>query len=1524
MQCPWCSTLNPAQARFCMSCGAQLVHGKVCTHCHALLPVETRYCFHCGVFQPQAADQAIAEQPQVRVGQITPVHPVHAPIPDAGSPVAPSSASITSITTGESPGDWEQVEAEPASAAVRRVQALPPARPLIDLLPELKRFIPSAMYEPLERKPQSSQVAAARDHLAALLKTTQTYLPRPVVDSPQPGGVSAGGMQQGVFLFGDVSGFTPLSEQLKKQGQRGAERIMEIINGLFTELVSELFDHGGDLLKFGGDALLGVFPASNEIEMRRAALRAAQVGLAMQRVLQQDKFAAIQAGDEIRTLKIKCGISAGPYFAAHIGTPQMMAFVTTGTTVNLAEQAEGHAEPGDVVLTQAAYDLAAGSIETGEVTKEPHPEFHRLLSAPLLDQSQRRASDIELPDGDPLAQITYLVERMSRLAAYLSPELISRIVTNPGDPRISPDHRPVTVMFANYMGVSELIEDLGETRPEIIVQHLNDYFIHMAQIVERFEGTLARMDQYAIGDRLVIFFGAPRAHEDDPIRAVATALEMQQSVHDHFAALPIASAVYRFRQRIGINTGHLFAGNAGAPGLRQEYTLMGDDINMAARLMSKAGWQEIFVSDKTRERVQELFDLEDKGELKVKGKEIRIHTYRVLNRRGEYRQLRGLGDQQAPLLGRAGELAILQKCFQSLLHGRGQILVLTGEGGLGKTRLTREARQVFETEIENLETRPRWIEGHALSFSEHVSYWLAADVFRHILELSPEDRPQDRLYRLWETCEELMGRDTAREVAPYLAGLLDIQVPDDWADISSLDPRVRQKQTLWAARQFISAVARKQPTVIVLDDLHWADEASLALFEDLLNVTDQWPVLFCLITRPVRQKGAWRLRDRAARDFHHRCTEIELRPLDQIETGQMFSSLLPGASLPEPVMQDVYDKSAGNPFYIEEIVRSMVDSGTVTPVESETDYLGDLVASLRRKNEPAKPRQWKADLDKIGSIRVPDTLHSALIARIDRLTEDARQALHMAAVIGRQFQTALLLNLGKASLESALPLAQLERDNLIQPLDASQEAYVFPDALVQEVAYENLLMQTRLEFHARIGRILEETLGERADLECELLAHHFANSNDSERAVHYLELAGRKAQSEFANQTALAHYTHLLALLPSGENDWRLRFAILNQRQKVYGLLGKQSERMEDLQAMLSLAESYSDDDRRGDALNALADLHAWTGQYDQAIQAAEQALEIKQATGDPAGQAGALHQLGVIAYYRGDYPRARQALEQAIALRHELQDLEGETWSEMYLCMMHFMSGDYGAAIAHNTRALEISESRQDWFQLGIHLTNAGRIALRLGEYDKALERLGASLEMKTRTGDRTGQGFSYYAIGLANYYLNHAPEAETQFQCSLDIRQSINDRRGAAQSQFGLGLAALTQGRADESLEHLQQAEAVHQELKLTAERIADRSWAARALLALARYDEARQASQQAMDWLAEQPNVEEVQQIYLNHYLVLQAQGDPGALFALKQAQQVVQTQAERIADAELRQAFLENVSVNREIAQVESGQ
>lgn len=1343
MQCPMCATINPTQARFCMGCGLQLVVGSVCSVCHTLLPSHARYCTHCGAFVSQVGDVAVT-QPQSYVAP-TP-QPIIAPMPQpVAAPVTPSA-----VTAPPQPATAAPVAAPETGAQ------LPEARPLEDLRPALKPYLPEALYEPLERRPKERDFVAARDHLTDLLRTIKTYLPQPVWMRPQPAGEPRGGMERGVFIFGDVSGFTPLSEALKRV-EGGAERIAEIIDSLFTELVRALFDHGGTLLKFGGDALLGVFPATNDAEMQANALKACQTALAMLEVMKQDKYAAIEAAGETRALLIKCGISAGPYFAAHIGVPPnpryhdangLMAYVTTGNTVNLAEEAEGHAHPGEAAMTKTTYALLGDLVAVEPVTREPDEEYVRLVDAPLADRSAlAHTMWQEPPEGDVQRQIAYLVQRLDVLTPYLADELVTRLKDNPGSAHIVPEYRPVTSMFVNYKGMSALIDKLGDTAPDTITKHINDYFRYMVDIVRGYDGTLARMDQYAVGDRLVIFFGAPVAHDDDPVLAVYAALDMQQAVRKHFAALRTSAGVFRFEQRIGVNTGFLFSGNAGALNLRQEYTLMGDDINMAARLMSYAKWGSIYVSNKTEEQVRAYFTLSDRFDLRVKGKQIVIPTYEVLGKREEIGATRGLVGAAAPLTGRDEALKTLQACASDLIQNRrGQIITLLGDSGMGKSRLKRDLK-TWLFEQENTDTLV-WVEGQSMSFSEQMSYWLAAQVLRGALRLAPDASEEDILYALWERGEAFLDED-AMDAIPFLAHMMGLELGEEWAWVREMEPKIRQKQTLWAATQFFTGLARQHPMIVALDDLHWADEASLALFDNLLEATDYVPILFIFGFRVMRDKGCWQLRDAAASGYPHRYTEITLTPLSKAESRQLLEALLPGAQFEPATVEDILDKAAGNPFYLEEVVRGLIDGGAVFQDAEQAGL-------------------WKVDPVKTIKIQVPNSLHAAIAARIDRLTEDSRQALQKAAVVGRQFQLAVFRELAKADEQIDTWLAQLERGGMLRPERAPDADYVFPDTLIYEVAYNSLLLKHRREFHLSTARTLETLYANKIEQHCDLLAHHFHLSDDDESAIKYLTMAAKHARNQYANLTAIERYKHLLEHQKKLD-DQAGQANTLYQIGVIAYEIGEYEQAKEALEKVIPLYEAADALANVGWSVMYVGMVALKQANYDDAIQHHTRALALAESRGDTFQAGIHLTNLARVQWRMGAHARALDTFEKSLLLKQQNNDLTGQGFAHFYMALIHLDQG----------RADLAEAALQACYALWEQVPNNARL-------------------------------ISYYhqGMGLLALYREQWTEAEERLKQALDLSQKLLLKAEIIENLSYLGRAYLGQGKLDAALEASQRA--------------------------------------------------------------------------------------------------------------------
>jgi tetratricopeptide (TPR) repeat protein len=447
----------------------------------------------------------------------------------------------------------------------------------------------------------------------------------------------------------------------------------------------------------------------------------------------------------------------------------------------------------------------------------------------------------------------------------------------------------------------------------------------------------------------------------------------------------------------------------------------------------------------------------------------------------------------------------------------------------------------------------------------------------------------------------------------------------------------------------------------------------------------------------------------------------------------------------------------------------------------------------------------------------------------------------MASVIGRQFRMKLLRDLSHAEQEIDLWVAQLERSGFVRPADLElvESTYTFPEAMVQEVAYDSVLVQSRQQMHLKIAEMLEEVYEENPEPYCELLAFHFSNSNDDERALKYLTMSAKKAEGQYANATAIQNY---------------------------------------------------------------------------------EKILKIQQKRGDKAGQAGTLYTMGAKAYEIGDYDHAQTWLEESVQIMRELQNPASEGWSVMYLGMIALKRAHYPTALEHHGHALKLARAREDKFQEGIHLTNLARVLLRMGQYQHAIKMFDESLELKRANNDLPGQGFSWFYLGLIHIYQKNFAKAEKALNQSVAMWQQVpkNDR-GMAYCYQGLGLLALHQEQYQQAAEHLGKAVEICEKLVLKAELIENLSHLSQALLGLGEKQHARVTSERAIKLLETQKDVEEVQQIYFNHYRVLHVHHENTADNFLQGAHQIASAQAGLIAEPAARQTFLTAVVVNAQISE-----
>jgi class 3 adenylate cyclase len=567
-------------------------------------------------------------------------------------------------------------------------------------------------------------------------------------------------------------------------------------------------------------------------------------------------------------------------------------------------------------------------------------------------------------------------ERLSRLAAAAPGPLMEKVRAAAS---LSGERRIVTVLFADVVGSTDLARQVdAETWTTIMNQALD----RMTPVVYRYEGTIARL----LGDALWVFFGAPVAHEDDPVRAVRAALEILDVI-DGYARQVRRQNGIEFAMRACLNTGPVIVGPVGDD-LRYDFAAVGDAVNLAARLKFAAEPMTVLITEHTHRFVAPIFEWVDRGLVELADKTEPLHVYQVLGARSEPGQLRGLGGigVESPMVGRDAELAALVQLCEAVQAGLGRAGLIVGEPGLGKTRLIAEWKRTMGAHrLPPAATPPQWAEGHCLSYGQGLAYHLLIDLLHSLLGV-PEmaDEPDTRA-ALRSLTGELFS-EAAMEVYPYLGHLLSVKLKGEAQDrVRSLDPQALQTQYLAALRRLLQAITGRRPLVLILEDLHWADPSSTEMLIKLLPLAAHTRLLFCMSTRPDRDSPGWKLVAAAREAMGSSLTEITLHALSETDSRRLVSSLLEIEALTDDVRTLILKKAEGNPFFVEEVIRMLVDRGVI----------------LRQREG------WIARAP-IDAIDIPDNLQGLLLARIDRLPDDVRRTLRVAAVIGRQFPVKVL------------------------------------------------------------------------------------------------------------------------------------------------------------------------------------------------------------------------------------------------------------------------------------------------------------------------------------------------------------------------------------------------------------------------------------------------------------------------------------------------------------------------------------
>lgn len=1275
--------------------------------------------------------------------------------------------------------------------------------------PRLQPYFRSSTFARLSEQlenPAPILISEWHSHLSKLLEAITFHLPASLVDwvakNPTPG-LPNGRFVHGTLLFADISGFTAMSESLSHIGREGAEEVTAIVNRYFTVMLNILRKYDGQLIRFGGDALLGLFEETTPRTQNRylgiesyssllpkppnSATRALMAAAQMQAAMSQ--FAQTETSLGTYSLKMSVGVHKGRFFAAQLGDTERMGYALFGRDVNETAAIESAASAGQVVVDQDTYNCVDPTLSCSAVALSQDSPYLivECEQLPIINSSVKRTPHkLALPANKET--VLDLVTLLDAFTPYLPTGVLARLVADTRKFELQGEHRLVATMFVNVCGLSHLVDQLGPGNEKETVRILNQYFGAISSVVAQFGGVINKIDLNNEGEKLLITFGAPVAHEDDPQRAVRAAVAMMNALSAvrSTMATAVGAGSLQLGQRIGITFGSVFAGFVGAD-WRHEYTVMGDQVNMAARLMSQAADGQIVVSESVKQHTNSLGVFLPQGQVKLKGKAKPVPIYELSSIHKHQKQWRGVQSLGSPMVGRQNETSILQEQVTSLEQGQGSIVSIIGEAGIGKSRLVREATAAHSA--------LRLIDLPCLSFAETASYSTMQELVRRMCQISSDHDTQQAQTLFLKTMGQFWPRSEMHNQHPYLANFLGLPLsPNMKKKISYLDQEGLRQRTFIALRAFFAGFVAQQPTLIVLDDLQWIDGASSDLLAYLLPLSNGRPLLWLLLFRPEKQKRCWQLHQSLLEDRTLTYKTIQMEGLSAEESHEMLLHQGEKKTLPHRVTTYILGRAEGNPLYIEEVMRGLINNGI-----------------LASKND-----RWQLT-QSITSVTVPDTLEGVLMARLDRLEPPSRWSAQVAAVIGRTFPYDVLshtINLQPVN-QIDPHLKDLQLEEMIQKTQHQPElVYSFAHSMLQEVAYQSQSVKARRQYHQRIAHYLENFRQQSwggAESLIPLIAEHAYLGRDWGRALRFQMRTGEQAMNLYANNEAIDHYLkalesaekladedtavrrlnihlalgqiyinmdqydraliHLDAAqsLADAKQDQGAFVAVCRWRTRLHELRGEYDEAFQWIERGLAVQVDTADVPQ----IMLLAGLiHIRQGEYDDALRYCHTVLELAQNQNEVTALARANNLLG-ITFLRGDSQKAIAHFQKAFALYEQASDVQGQATSHNLIANACFNLGRWSEADHHYRQALDMFDQLSDTYNRIMAVNNLGGIALNQGKLDEALAFYQEGVELARQIGGSAWMvgvfemnlGAACIRKGLPNLALQHLREGESYF---------------------------------------------------------------------------------------------------------------------------------------------------------------
>jgi predicted ATPase/class 3 adenylate cyclase len=1002
------------------------------------------------------------------------------------------------------------------------------------------------------------------------------------------------------------------------------------------------------------------------------------------------------------------------------------------------------------------------------------------------------------------------------------------------------ERRQLTVMFCDLVGSTTLAERLD---PEELREVLAQYQDTCADVIHRYDGHIARY----VGDGLLVYFGYPQAHEDDAQRAVRAGLGIVDAIQE--LQTKITNPNIALAVRIGITTGLVVVGDIGSGERVEQKAIVGETPNLAARLQALAQPNTVVIGPSTRRLTEGLFEYEELGPQQLKGIAKPITPYRARAPTDVRSRFEAAAKEVlTPLVGREEEIDLLLKRWEQAKEGEGQVVLLSGEAGAGKSR-------IIESFHERLgETPHERVLYYGSPYYRHTAFYPVIEQLTRALRFGKDDTPKQKLDKLDTVLADLAL--PIADVGPVLATFLALPAGKRYPPLA-LSPDERKRRTLEVMIALIEAMAAQNPVLMVVEDAQWIDPSTLELITLLINQLRAKRLLLLVTFRPEFAQP-W--------SGYSHVTALMLNRLSHKQCASMVMGVTGGKTLPPEVLEQIVAKTDGVPLFVEELTKNLLESGLFKERNGELVLTGPLPA-----------------------LAIPASLQDSLMARLDRLIAEAKNVAQLAATLGRIFSHELLAAVAQLK-DSALrdALTQLVASGLIYRHGLPPAiAYEFKHALVQDAAYQSLLKRTRQEYHQRIAAVLEERFPQIAQTQPELLAHHYTEAQRPEQAISYWQKAAEQAGERAGYVEALADLAKALDLIKTlpdtperaqQELTVHLRQAealhFLGRREEIVDLLrphqarferlgdhslagqyyfwlgwahawlGHRADAAQNLSQSLTQAMQSGDEALMGRVHRALALECTYSGQpLDEAVSHARQAVALLERTADHLWFSQALYALSYCCYYAGDFDQALETAARLDTLGKTIGSRRARAESAMG-GLVYATRGDWAEGIEACERALKLSP---DLFETAFVMACLGKAYSEAGDAERAVRTLEQATQMADQV--RSRQWRAYFQAWLGEAYLrdNRLDQAQEVLDRTLAVCTDLKYAVGIGWCHHLLGQVAQARGGLAEAQRHLDEAVQVFRLLGAKFE-------LARTCLAQAELSNAQSDSERVRNYLRE----------------------------------------------------------------------